>query len=401
MIILRSNFYSKKKKDDREISGKRSVKSGLKAAGLTLAGGTTLGALGVGTLGRAGADVLTKNKKIIKRSRNLGATVGALGGAAQAAIPAAVIGTGYGLYKYASGYKKKEKEYSLKRQYQRAVGRARKKIVSGIESALLKNQKRSIKLLGELESIPAVKNKKATEYLHKEAGKHGIRITSDPELQMYMSDSLVSGRRGNMADAYSVPLSSSRIKEIMDVYEPEGKLGRKAKRLLRNTKEGKLNWGIYHDMEHGVDTLAHEGGHTFPSKRALKKAKGDPTLANQYHIKDWENRENIRSHKYDSVKNSLKYNRSLLKEEKRATKKGLELLKDSGTLSKEEMSRAKKRLKLAYKVHKLGAKERFLDSLHQKIQIPSRRVPDNFYKNPSPTDYYIREFKRSLIPSGI
>ena len=85
MIILRSNFYSKKKKDDREISGKRSVKSGLKAAGLTLAGGTTLGALGVGTLGRAGADVLTKNKKIIKRSRNLGATVGALGGAAQAA----------------------------------------------------------------------------------------------------------------------------------------------------------------------------------------------------------------------------------------------------------------------------------------------------------------------------
>lgn len=108
MIILRSNFYSKKK-DDREISGKRSVRSGLKAAGLTLAGGTTLGALGVGTLGRASADVLTKNKKIIKRSRNLGATVGALGGAAQAAIPATVIGTGYGLYKYASGHKKKEK----------------------------------------------------------------------------------------------------------------------------------------------------------------------------------------------------------------------------------------------------------------------------------------------------
>lgn len=396
MIILRSNFYSKKKKDDREISGKRSVKSGLKAAGLTLAGGTTLGALGVGTLGRAGADVLTKNKKIIKRSRNLGATVGALGGAAQAAIPAAVIGTGYGLYKYASGHKKKEKEYSLKRQYQRAAGRLRKKIVSGIESSLSKNRKNYIRTLEEMESVPVIKNKRATEYLHKEAGKHGVRVTSKPEFQGYMSDSVVSGSRKNPADVYSIPLKSSRTKEVIDTFEPEGKLGRKTKRLLKNIRKGKLNWGIYHNKEHGVETLAHERGHTIPSKRALRKAKGDEKLANQYHIKDFETREDISPYKYDSVKNSLKYNKVMLKEEKRASKEGLKLLKESNTLSKEEMSRAKRRLDLAYKAHKLGAKERFLQSLHQKVQIPSQRIPGNFYENPSPENYITREFMRSL-----
>ena len=248
----------------------------------------------------------------------------------------------------------------------------------------------------EMEGVPVVKNRRATEYLHKEAGKHGIRITSNPEFQGYMSESVISGIRKNPADVYSTPLKSSRTKEVIDTFEPEGKLGRKTKRLLKNIKKGKLNWGIYHNKEHGVETLAHERGHTIPSKKALRKAKGDEKLANQYHVEDWEARANISPHKYDSVKNSLKYNRAMLKEEKRASKEGLKLLKESNTLSKEEMSRAKKRLDLAYKAHKLGAKERLLESLHQKIQIPSQRVPGNFYKNPSPENYNIREFMRSL-----
>ena len=108
MIILRSNFYSSKK-DDREISGSRSVKSGLKAAGLTIGLGTANGALGLGTLSKEGAKIISKNPKLIKRSARLGGVGGAIVGAGQSLVPALVVGTGYGLYKYASGHKKKKK----------------------------------------------------------------------------------------------------------------------------------------------------------------------------------------------------------------------------------------------------------------------------------------------------
>jgi len=111
MIVLRNNFFSKK-----EDNLKNSVKGGATAAGLTVAGAGIYGAGKGYGLNRAilnGTDKLAK-KGIISQDLNLKNLPkshkkvlrevlmerGAKRSMKKSLVPAAVIGTGYGIYKY-------------------------------------------------------------------------------------------------------------------------------------------------------------------------------------------------------------------------------------------------------------------------------------------------------------
>lgn len=292
-----------------------------------------------------------------------------------------------------------EKEFTLKRRYQRFIGRARKKLVNGLESAILNVEERSSKSQKAMEEVPAVINKNASDFIKKVANKRKIRITGNPEL----AEASIGGRQyldNGLASLLSIPADKETITEELGFRDLEGKIGRKASRLIKNVNEGKTKWIVYHRRRHGVDTLAHEVGHATTPKKFLKAAKGNSEKALEDHILQKYSDAKDQRYQYDSVKNSLKQGRKLLKEEKRASNEAIKLLKDSGTLSKEEMDRAKKRLHLGYKTHQFHSIGDVLRSLHQKIQIPSRRIPGNFYKSTiTPklqATIYAQEMKKAL-----
>ena len=83
----------------------------------------------------------------------------------------------------------------------------------------------------------------------------------------------------------------------------------------------------------------------------------------------------------NSVSKSWRLARDVSKEEKRASKEGLKLLKESGELSKEELKNAKARFEAAHRNYVHTGKAGFLQSLSQKTQIPSRRLRGGHYKS--------------------
>ena len=119
MLVLRT--FSKGKdngkkvilidEDGRVYDNRRAIKSGLKAAGATVGTGALIGA---GTLAGAGALI---GHKVAGR-KGAGAAIGGVGGgiygAHKAIKPAIGVGAAYGLYRYAKGYKNKEKKNDSK-----------------------------------------------------------------------------------------------------------------------------------------------------------------------------------------------------------------------------------------------------------------------------------------------
>ena len=139
MIVLRS-FSSKsnsKRKDSnhgqwvdeegRHHSAYRSLASAMKAGGATLGAGAALGGTAGALLGAGGGvglgQIYDQGKAAIEGSLKTGksgkvvggitggagvGTYGAYKGFKKALLPAAVLGTGYGLYRYGRGYKPKK-----------------------------------------------------------------------------------------------------------------------------------------------------------------------------------------------------------------------------------------------------------------------------------------------------
>ena len=177
-------------------------------------------------------------------------------------------------------------------------------------------------------------------------------------------------------------------KEILKPWEKEGKLEEKefgivsdiyhsgiprtykkyVERFKENASSAKYNIDHFRGDTPG---LAHEIGHVmnYESKNPITKIHNK--IANKYvnDIRDYEPKEhdNILS----GVKNYFKQ-KSLIKEESNASRKGLKLLRKLG-YSEDKQKLAKEELRDSLNTYKLGGEISYKSPLAIKIQIPSRR----------------------------
>lgn len=183
-------------------------------------------------------------------------------------------------------------------------------------------------------------------------------------------------------------LSSKREKKLQRLSEALN--GPNGKNLVYVPKKG---------PDSGVESLAHEIGHG--SATGWMRLFRNPARQREYlrkyekKIRDTIGRDlfpGVKANK--SVWTNIKGALAEQLEERRATKEGLRLLKKSGAMSSEEMRSAKEGLSTSYNTYKYYNRGKILESLAQKIQIPSRRMPFGHYKStyvPNP----VRDLRRT------
>ena len=143
------------------------------------------------------------------------------------------------------------------------------------------------------------------------------------------------------------------------------------KKFFKEINSGRIDHQIFYNKKNPVMDLVHEVGHIgnmVEGNRFQKKissaSKSRRAHYNSAHYK-----------KESGLKNALNQlleNKLILKEEKNASRRGLNIMKEAGATPK-ELEEAKKYLKTAEKSYEHGGKYHFLSTLGNTINIPSRR----------------------------
>lgn len=117
--------------------------------------------------------------------------------------------------------------------------------------------------------------------------------------------------------------------------------------------------------------LVHEVGHLGNKAEGnrFQKKIHDVSHSKRLHYNNYNRKESG----LKNALNQLLENKLILKEEKNASRRGLNIMKEAGATPK-ELEEAKKYLKVAEKSYEHGGKYRFLSTLGNTINIPSRKI---------------------------
>ena len=298
-----------------------------------------------------------------------------------------------------------EKDFTLKRKYKYAIGKLRTSIANRIiKPAAEREINKFEETHQQLKNIPLVQNKKAKHFLNKTAADHNMIVTNYKP-----SSSLEEGA------CYVPAVSENFLYTQANEYSAAGRT--RAARVTRNIGtrvRRQMDAGaprphiIYVPKSSSPATLAHEMGHATISKKtqreAMKRRKAllkegiDPAsqelmernIHSDLHLNVGTDAELGNNLTNNGVLKVWKNVRRRNAEERRATKEGLRLLKQSGTMSSQEMKQAKKELNLSYDTYRREGRLQVLSSLGQKIQIPSRRTPGFHYESTMPYRKFVQ-----------
>lgn len=214
-------------------------------------------------------------------------------------------------------------------------------------------------------------NKNLRSSLYKKARENGARISTIN----------IGGPVTTTKDTYSrVLLDANRFPN-----NPK-KIKRYRKRALN---QGVGKYQIIVPPKTGIDELSHEIGHVInlesknPIIHKVSKISSDPKIREK-HNTDYDLIYNINgpgNHKRHGIKNVLRdfiENRSILADERRASRNGIKLLKKSG-VSREDIDKAKKNMKTALNIYKRKGNVNWKTTLRNTIQTKDKRTSDIFY----------------------
>ena len=294
----------------------------------------------------------------------------------------------------------REKDFTLKRKYKYVIGKLRTSIANRIIKPVAGREMNKLEETNaQLKNIPLVQNKKAKHFLNKTAADRNMIVTN------YKPSSSLEG-----GACYVPAISENSLYKQANEYSAAGRT--RAARVTRNIGtriRRQMDAGaprphiIYVPKSSSPAVLAHEMGHATISKKTqrevMKKRKAllkegiDPAsqelmernMHSNLHFDVGANAEPEINLANNGVLKVWKNVRRRNAEERRATKEGLRLLKQSGTMSSREMKQAKKELKLSYDTHRREGRLQVLSALSQKVKIPSRRVPGLHYESTMPS----------------
>lgn len=295
----------------------------------------------------------------------------------------------------------REKDFTFKRKYKYVIGKLRTSIADRIiKPAAGREMNKLEETNAQLKNIPLVQNKKTKHFLNKTAADRNMIVTN------YKPSSSLEGGGA----CYVPAISENSLYKQANEYSTAGRT--RAARVTRNIGtriRRQMDAGaarphiIYVPKSSSPAVLAHEMGHATISKKTqrevMKKRKAllkegiDPAsqelmernMHSNLHFDVGANAEPEINLANNGVLKVWKNVRRRNAEERRATKEGLRLLKQSGTMSSQEMKQAKKELNLSYDTHRREGRLQVLSALSQKVKIPSRRVPGLHYESTMPS----------------
>lgn len=169
-----------------------------------------------------------------------------------------------------------------------------------------------------------------------------------------------SPSKGNIISSNkpSKDIDKNDIKIVSERYMKEDRPGPK----LENASKSSTNI-IFHPSGSGTEQLAHEIGHVMNrnSRNPISKAISNSEVSKYHNQTDMINKKGLLNIAKGYIKGKVK-----LHEESKATKKGLELMKELGA-SKEEMKIARKNLKDMENSYRSGSKLSYLYPLKNTI----------------------------------
>lgn len=143
------------------------------------------------------------------------------------------------------------------------------------------------------------------------------------------------------------------------------------KKFLKEINSGRIDHQIFYNKKNPVMDLVHEIGHIgnkVEGNRFQKKISS-VSKSRRAHYNSLLNK---RESGLKNALNQLFENELILRDEKNASRRGLNIMKEAGATPK-ELEEAKKYLKTAGKSYEHGGKHHFLSTLGNTINIPSRR----------------------------
>lgn len=290
---------------------------------------------------------------------------------------------------------------SLKRKIAYKIGKGRMRLAHKLEKRGLREFQTAGGYQGVATSpVVSTKNRKADVFLNKEAAKRNIIVAKDEVLGV-----------GKRASYGGIPSSGDVSKLVQEngrkeIAKGNIKRGRKIERIGKLLDENSDPKFLVHVAEgSGPGAKSHEIGHSIPTRKMKRKTK-DPAeqrrLLAEYQrgLKGARDAVNFAAGPQKKVGETVKGAIAINKEEKRATKEGLKLLKEAKSLPKTEMATEKAVLKSGLKSHQHNNRAAILQSLGQKIRIPSRRVVGGPYKSTATPAIHRRHLINDLIGWG-
>jgi hypothetical protein len=280
-----------------------------------------------------------------------------------------------------SNYSLEERDYTLKRNLTWAMLKARTGVAQGLKKLALNQGKKAEAIGASLRTSKGIVNPKAEHFLNKVAGKRGIMVSHSVPLES-MSGGSPFALGAGIVENGSRDLGFSRLAMQGKYGAGKTDITRKLRRL-ENFAPTKPLVAIPHNGKvfGGVENFAHEMGHLTPVRRISWFSPNPETTAILHgrrlgNIGQAAREANMGKYK---VGKAIKAYWNQAAEERRASREGFKLLKQSGTLSPNELKQARQNLRAAYGTYQHNTRAGVLANLAQKIEIPSRRVPNSAY----------------------